>query len=358
VKNLDFSIVVCCYSGENTIERCLISLINQDYSKAKYEIIIVDDGSIDNSSDVIINYLNSIKKNKPSIKYYRTENHGLSCARNFGIHYSTGNYILFIDEDAEACEEWLSEYRKLIDCNNFPDVIYGITNPFNNSGNFEKYITYYFYHKVNANGDIMPYIIGTNMGFKYNLFKNGKGFLDDFSYRGDENAFLMSLNFSYTEAGSTEAIVQHKNPNNIQKWLKERIQNGLALFMVDYYKHNLLPNSKKYKIIHYQSRLIYYLFVLFGFLLFQLVDFVILILFFITAISIYAFKNSQINKRYYQMKKQNSSQPYNKLFTYIFLKILGTIFQEYGYFKSILFNNKKYSLNSSFSRDIISEKSY
>ena len=357
-ERIDFSIVVCCYFGEKTIVRCLNSLIDQNYSNSDYEIIIVDDGSIDNSSNVISSFLNNIDGQKPLIKYFKTENNGLSKARNLGINKAGGKYVLFIDEDAAACNDWLLEYRKLIDSNDKPDVIYGITEPFNNSGYFEKYITHYFYHQVNANGDMIPYLIGTNMGFNYNLFKDDVGFLDDFSYRGDENALLLSLNFPYTEAGSIEAIVQHKNPHNIHGWLKERTQNGEALFMLDYFKYKLLSNRFKQKKLHYQSRLILYLSVVLAFLLFQLADSKLIIILFLSIFSIFYFKNSEVNKKFCQMKKQFSSMAYKVLFSYFCLKFLGILYQEYGYIKSILFNSKKYSLKSSFSREIIFEQSF
>ncbi len=86
------SIIVPVYNVENYIERCINSLINQDL-KEDYEILVVDDGSKDNS----INIVKSIKNEK--IKILTKENGGLSSARNYGINHAVGKYITFVDSD-------------------------------------------------------------------------------------------------------------------------------------------------------------------------------------------------------------------------------------------------------------------
>ena len=128
--------------------------------------------------------------------------------------------------------------------------------------------------------------------------------------------------------------------------------------MLDYFKYKLLLNLFKQKKLHYQSRLILYLSVVLAFLLFQLADSKLIIILFLSIFSIFYFKNSEVNKKFCQMKKQFSSMAYKVLFSYFCLKFLGILYQEYGYIKSILFNSKKYSLKSSFSREIIFEQSF
>ena len=78
------SIIIPVYNVENYIEKCLDSLVNQTIDDI--EIIIVNDGSTDNSKEKIAKYLERYKDN---IKYLEKENGGLSSARNFGIPYAT-----------------------------------------------------------------------------------------------------------------------------------------------------------------------------------------------------------------------------------------------------------------------------
>lgn len=88
------SIIVPIYNVEQYLNKCIDSLLNQTLQDI--EIILVDDGSTDNSGEIAKNFA---EKNPNKIKYYRKENGGLSDARNYGIPYATGEYIAFLDSD-------------------------------------------------------------------------------------------------------------------------------------------------------------------------------------------------------------------------------------------------------------------
>lgn len=87
------SIIVPVYNGEQYISSCISSIRNQNISN--YEIIFVNDGSTDNSLDIIKYYAVQDK----SIKLISTPNKGVSHARNIGLGYSVGQYITFLDCD-------------------------------------------------------------------------------------------------------------------------------------------------------------------------------------------------------------------------------------------------------------------
>ena len=89
------SIVVPCYNSEEHIERCLNSLINQNLNEQDYEIIVINDGSTDNSKK----HVENIKKNHKNIRLYYQENKGLGAVRNRGMEIAKGKYIYFIDSD-------------------------------------------------------------------------------------------------------------------------------------------------------------------------------------------------------------------------------------------------------------------
>lgn len=88
------SVIVPVYNVENYIEKCLNTLVNQTIQDI--EIIIVNDGSTDNSKNVIEKF---IKKYPEKIVYLEKENGGLSDARNYGLSYAKGEYIAFLDSD-------------------------------------------------------------------------------------------------------------------------------------------------------------------------------------------------------------------------------------------------------------------
>ncbi|MGL5357206.1 MAG: glycosyltransferase [Cetobacterium sp.] len=87
------SVIVPVYNVEKYLDKCLKSIVNQTLKDI--EIIIVNDGTKDNSEEIILKY----EKKDKRIKYYKKENGGLSDARNYGLEKSTGEYISFIDSD-------------------------------------------------------------------------------------------------------------------------------------------------------------------------------------------------------------------------------------------------------------------
>lgn len=88
------SVIVPVYNVEKYIEKCLTSLVNQTLEDI--EIIVVNDGSKDNSKKIIEEFIQIYPK---KIVYLEKENGGLSDARNYGIPYAKGEYIAFLDSD-------------------------------------------------------------------------------------------------------------------------------------------------------------------------------------------------------------------------------------------------------------------
>lgn len=90
------SVIIPVYNTSKYIEKCLNSILNQFMNDI--EIIIVNDGSTDNSEEIITKWINE-NQHKIEIKYFKKENGGLSSARNFGVNQATGEYITFLDSD-------------------------------------------------------------------------------------------------------------------------------------------------------------------------------------------------------------------------------------------------------------------
>lgn len=95
------SVIVPIYKVENYLEKCIISILNQTYSRL--EIILVDDGSPDKCGIIC----DEFKEKDSRIKVIHKENGGLSDARNVGIQNSTGKYITFIDSDDYVEKEYI-----------------------------------------------------------------------------------------------------------------------------------------------------------------------------------------------------------------------------------------------------------
>ena len=102
-KNEKISVIVPIYNVEKYLKRCLESILNQTYTNI--EIILVDDGSTDNSGIICDKYAEKDER----IIIIQKENGGLSSARNTGIDISTGEYLCFVDSD-DYIENDMIEY--------------------------------------------------------------------------------------------------------------------------------------------------------------------------------------------------------------------------------------------------------
>lgn len=105
LNNKIFSIIIPCYNVEKYIEKSIKSIINQKHMDLdEIEIIIIDDGSSDNTSQLCKNFLNKYPK---TIKYFYQENQGQAIAKNNALKYVSGDFVYFLDADDYLFEDTL-----------------------------------------------------------------------------------------------------------------------------------------------------------------------------------------------------------------------------------------------------------
>lgn len=130
-----FSIIVPVYNVEKYIEKCIDSIEMQTYND--YEVIVVNDGTKDNSINLI--------KNR-NVKIINQKNNGLSAARNTGVKHAKGEYLIFLDSDDYWEEDLLMEINKSLE--NKPDLVrFQIQEVKENSVSKKKYPEYSFIGK-------------------------------------------------------------------------------------------------------------------------------------------------------------------------------------------------------------------
>lgn len=100
---MKISLIIPVYNAEKHIKDCLQSIINQNFHSL--EVIVVDDGSVDSSKEII----HEILKTDSRVKYFHKENSGVSDARNFGLSKACGEYIWFVDSDDLISPNFLNE---------------------------------------------------------------------------------------------------------------------------------------------------------------------------------------------------------------------------------------------------------
>lgn len=128
---MKLSIIIPVYKVEEYVEKCLESIASQDIPTDDYEIIVINDGSPDNSKEIILEF----QKHQSNLIFIDQENQGVSVARNRGLDVAKGNYILFIDPDDTIEENSLGTILQHAD-ENAIDVMYLSLNSYDEEGRF------------------------------------------------------------------------------------------------------------------------------------------------------------------------------------------------------------------------------
>lgn len=130
------SIIIPCYNSEYTIAKCLTSVISQNYQNL--EIIIVDDGSTDKTSEIITEF----QKKDVRIILFKQNNSGVSKARNKGIEIASGSFICFVDSDDWVEREYCSVlYQSIVENNADISIAEAVIEDENNKQRDNKQIS-------------------------------------------------------------------------------------------------------------------------------------------------------------------------------------------------------------------------
>lgn len=213
---LRVSIVIPVYNRSSLIRDVIGALLEQTYQP--FEIIIVDDGSTDNTSAVVSSY---------PIRYFYQKNRGPASARNRGFRESKGDIVAFIDSDCVARKDWLENLVKGFDSPEVGAVAgsYDIANP-------ESLLSRLIHEEIKwRHSGFKRYIraFGSyNVAIKREVFEKVGGF--DESYRtasGEDN----DLSYRILKAGYKirfvpDALVAHYHTENLFKYLREQYRHA------------------------------------------------------------------------------------------------------------------------------------
>lgn len=183
MKNL-ISIIIPFFNSENTIEKCIDSILNQ--TQKNFEIILVDNCSTDLSKKLIDKYLKKYK----FIKYYNIKKQNTSLARNKGLKEANGNLICFVDSDDQIHKDYLKEL-----CSNLNDAdinICSFTTKKTKLGSYTKKIPVIdcknIYNFILSNKNIQGYV--WNKIFKIDIIRNNNILFNENLKIGEDIDFL------------------------------------------------------------------------------------------------------------------------------------------------------------------------
>ena len=231
---MKLSIIVPVYNTKDYLKKCLDSLVNQTLDD--YEIIVVNDGSPDDSQKIIDEY---VSKYPGVIKSYVKENGGLSDARNYGLKFAKGDYIGFVDSD-DYVEENMFEllYNKAIE-KSFDITVCDVNYIYENKNVLvSSRIENDTYDIKQSMIDIYP--AAWNKIYKRALFENGVIFKKGVWYEDVE--FLYRL-FPYIKSIGVVKLGLYNYvqcDNSIIKTFDKRLYNYIDNFngIIAYYKKN------------------------------------------------------------------------------------------------------------------------
>ena len=130
---MKFSVIIPTYNRANFIEQTILDIINQSYDN--WELIIIDDGSTDNTKEVVSKFTHD-----KNIHYYFQENSERSIARNYGIKNAKGDFICFVDSDEKVHKDHLSKIKNGIESNSDKIGVYNYDIGFEFKNSEQNYI--------------------------------------------------------------------------------------------------------------------------------------------------------------------------------------------------------------------------
>ena len=274
----EFSIVVPIYNVEGYLKKCLDSILNQTF--VDYEIILVNDGSTDQSLSIIKEYMSKY----PDIKLINQENKGLSEARNSGLKEARGNYVLFVDSDDFIDKDLLLNLNESI-INN-PDLVRfqlrvvsdktidineEAFDSLNGHDAFKKIIKYRFVENAWAYLYSRKYLIDNEFLFKPNMYHEDYGLIplaiikaskvNSISYIGynyvqRSNSIMSDSNYMKTRKKAFDVLSQYLDivnkdsdpyyrsflANSVILKLKDLNKEDYKKYLSEIKKHNVFDN--------------------------------------------------------------------------------------------------------------------
>lgn len=183
------TVAVITWNRAAFLNDCLAHLVKQNFLKESYEIVVVDDGSTDDTSSVVKSWQEKV--GLPALHYVKQIHRGVNAARNSGINRATGRVVLFLDDDELAPHDFLARVERLFEDNPRFD---GIGGPVRDYGNTtSRTCVKCSLANVDVPGEgkrLVPRLLGGNMALRAAVFKKVGLFDETISGRGDETEWF------------------------------------------------------------------------------------------------------------------------------------------------------------------------
>lgn len=229
------SVIIPVYNAEETIENCILSVIDQSLPAECYEIIVVDNNSTDRTKSIIEKY---------PVRYIFEPYPSVYKARNTAVAHSSGEVLAFIDGDCIADSKWLQEGLRMMQTFEIGlGTIFPQKSP-------QKYLYLYdrlvYWKSIIVNKDDLNIWAG-NSFISRKLFEELGGFNDKIVTAGDSILSMIAKKLGYHIGFASKSIVYHP-VDPLGKRLRRSLREGLGADLKAPYKHENYLKIPKIKI--------------------------------------------------------------------------------------------------------------
>jgi cellulose synthase/poly-beta-1,6-N-acetylglucosamine synthase-like glycosyltransferase len=225
------SVIIPAYNAASTIRDTIEALLNQNYPKNKYEIIVVDDGSKDDTIKIVKSY----KK----VRLIQQKHKGPAAARNLGAKKARGSILLFTDSDCIPSKNWI---RDMIEPLKNSEIV-GVSGTYKTL-NKESIVARFVGYEIERNHEMMKkqkyidFIGSYSAAYRKEIFLKFGGFDESFPIASGEDP---ELSFRISKAGykmvfQPKAYVYHRHPDTLKKFLRQQFWRGYWRVLL-YKKH-------------------------------------------------------------------------------------------------------------------------
>jgi len=224
-----FSIVIPTYARPSQLATCFQSLARLDYSRDRFEVIVVDDGSETPPEVVVASFCGQL-----DVKLLTQAHAGPAAARNTGAARAKGKFLAFTDDDCAPAPDWLqslaARFARASDCaiggrtlNALPDNLYSTAS---------QLLIAYLYTYYNADSDRARFFASNNLAMPADRFHAIGGFDTTYTRTAAEDRELCDrwLHHGYRMTYAPEALVYHAHALTLRTFLRQHFNYGRGAF--------------------------------------------------------------------------------------------------------------------------------
>jgi cellulose synthase/poly-beta-1,6-N-acetylglucosamine synthase-like glycosyltransferase len=219
---VEVSVIIPAYNAETTIKDTLRAVLNQDFSRERYEVIVVDDGSTDRTAEVVREF--------EEVKLISIPRSGPGKARNVGAKAARGKFLLFTDADCVPTKDWIDEMIAPLLKDKEVVGVGGAYKTLNKESTIARFVGYEIErrHEKLAKLKYIDFVGTFSAAYRKDIFLKFGGFDESFPMASGED---IEFSFRVVRAGhklvfNRRARVFHRHPDSLFKFLKQQFWRG------------------------------------------------------------------------------------------------------------------------------------